>query len=139
MFFHSNQHLSTWCQAPALTEEDSQDGCVPAGGQPGGSPCHRVAELTSIGHVGLLQRLVDAVCVVGRQETQQPGTCVTKSTQHGSGGTRQTGDAVVAGYTGMCEGPRRNQEDGIDAYSGQEHASFGTNTQNFLQYWDPSS
>lgn len=78
-FFHPNQHLSTWCQAPALTEEDSQHGCVPTGGQPRGSPCHRIAELASVGHVGLLQCLVDTICVVGWQETQQSGTCGTKA------------------------------------------------------------
>lgn len=66
-------------QFPALTKEDSQHSCVPLGGQPRRSPCHCVAELASVGYMGLLQGLVDTVCVVGWQETQQPGTCDTRA------------------------------------------------------------
>lgn len=139
MFFYPNEHFSTQCHAPTLTEEDSHHGCVPAGGQPRGSPRHCVAQLASVGHTGLLKCLVDAIRIIGWQETQQPGTCGTKATQHGSCGTQQTGDMAIAGYTSVCEGPRRDQEDDIDIHSGQEYSSFGTSTQNFLQHWVLSS
>lgn len=78
---------SCW-QPPALTEEDGQHGCVPPGGQSRGSPCHHVAELASVGHVGLLQSLVDAIRVVGWQETQQPGTWGNRTTWYGASSTQ---------------------------------------------------
>lgn len=84
-------------QFPALTKEDSQHSCVPLGGQPRRSPCHRIAELASIGYMGLLQGLVDAICIVGRQETQQPGTCDNRAWVQWH---------PAAGYTHVCEGTR---------------------------------
>lgn len=71
---HRKPTSSSCWQPPALTEEDGQHGCVPPGGQSRGSPCHHVAELASVGHMGLLQSLVDTIRIVGRQETQKPGT-----------------------------------------------------------------
>lgn len=82
-FLHPNPHFPSGCRAPSLTKEDSQHGCVPAGGQPRGSSCYGIAQLARVGHMGLLQGLVDTICIVGWQETQQPGSCSTK--KHGMG------------------------------------------------------